>query len=419
MRFPRRAIFLFLIVFSLFLGFGYYLSSGVAAALQGASQTVKYSTYGLFCGIQALFLFGVLYALLGTWITGRRKDGLIKFLGTAFVVFYVPFLIFGCLLFVEDIYRLLSALVSGLRHSEGTYQVTPRSHLYSLIAGIPGVLLLIGIFYGVTRGKYRYKVHRVELSFSNLPAAFDGFTITQLSDIHAGSFDNKRAVQKAIKLVNAQESDLLVFTGDLVNNKASEMDPWIDIFSGIEAAMGKFSILGNHDYGDYVSWPSEAHKEANMTQLYDVHDQIGFNLLKNDNLKIERDGEFIELLGIENWGSGRFAKYGDMDKTLEGTSAGSFKILLSHDPSHWKEQVVDGKEQIHLTLSGHTHGMQFGFEFKGIRFSPVQWRYKEWAGLYEKNDRYLYVNRGFGFLGFPGRVGIWPEITVITLKKKV
>jgi predicted MPP superfamily phosphohydrolase len=411
-----RLILFFSLFLFLFAGLGLYVYSNIFIAFSGFPASFQAFVPVVFWGVQLVFLCTGILVLLYSGSIARKRPELFKRVGTAFVVMYVPLLVLGILLMLEDVVRLGDACFQYLFHA-GVFRLPARGILLSRINLGLGALLLGAIGYGITRGKYRFKVHKVELSFPDLPAAFDGFSITQISDIHAGSFDNPKEVIRAVEIVNAQKSDVLFFTGDLVNNAASEMDPWMDVFRETRAVSGKYSILGNHDYGDYIAWPSKADKEANMLKLFDVHEQIGFNLLRNENLRINRGDEFIELLGIENWGSGRFAKYGDMQKTLKGTGSGNFKILLSHDPSHWQEQVINNKDHVHLTLSGHTHGMQFGFELFGFRFSPVQFRYPRWAGLYEENSRYLYVNRGFGFLGFPGRVGIWPEITVITLKK--
>ena len=269
----------------------------------------------------------------------------------------------------------------------------------------------------MVKGKYKYTVHRHTLYFDDLPKEFDGFTITQISDIHAGSFDDSDAVQRGIDLINKQKSDLFVFTGDLVNNEAKEIEPWINHFKQIEAAEGKYSILGNHDYGDYIRWNSIVDKVDNLTQLKAYHNEIGFHLLLDEQVSITRNGKSIKLMGVENWGVG-FGKRGNLNKALNGTPIQDFKILLSHDPSHWNAEVKNHDSKIHLTLSGHTHGMQFGIEKFGIKWSPVKYRYAHWAGLLEENSRYLYVNRGFGFLGFSGRVGIWPEITVLELRSK-
>lgn len=287
------------------------------------------------------------------------------------------------------------------------------SYVAFLFAAVPFASLL----FGMTYGRHFYRVCRETLRFKDLPDAFDGFTITQLSDIHAGSFSSKKGVQKGIALVNAQKSDLILFTGDLVNNKASEMDEWIPAFSQLAAPYGKYSVLGNHDYGDYIKWESKGHKYANLNRLKKIHGEIGFRLLLNESVEIKKDAQSIALIGVENWGKGGFHKYGDLKKAAENVPDDAFKILLSHDPSHWDKVTLDHHQRVHLTLAGHTHGMQFGIELFGFKWSPVKYIYKQWAGLYEKNGKYLYINRGFGFLGFRGRLGIWPEITVITLKK--
>ena len=285
------------------------------------------------------------------------------------------------------------------------------SELAMLIAAIP----FFSLIYGMTGGRHRYKVHRVSLKFKNLPKAFNGFTITQLSDIHAGSFTSKSGVQKGIALVNKQNSDLILFTGDLVNNQATEMNAWIPSFAKLQAPFGKYSVLGNHDYGDYMKWESEDAQAANLKSLKQVHKEIGFKLLLNEALSIKKDGESITLIGVENWGKGGFHKYGDLDLATASVPDNQFKILMSHDPSHWEAKTLDHEKHIDLALAGHTHGMQFGIELFGFQWSPVKYVYPQWAGLYEKGGKYLYVNRGFGFLGFKGRLGIWPEITVITL----
>jgi predicted MPP superfamily phosphohydrolase len=424
MRSSSRFLFILFFISLFFAWLDSYLFSGFKAALTGLPESLSFIMEILYWCFQG----GILLFFFATFIRSRRpagsNDKSIRALGLVVILVYVPALFFGIWLLGEDIYRVIRLLITGILHALGSSAVTsdialvPRIPILSRIGLAASFLLMTGLIYAIRRGKYRYKVHHVNLEFPDLPEAFDGFTITQLSDIHAGSFDNKEEVKKAIELVNEQRSDVIFFTGDLVNNSASEMEPWVEVFEQTKADMGKYSILGNHDYGDYRPWPTGKDKEDNLLQLFNMHERIGFNLLRNENLRIEKNGQHIELLGIENWGSGRFAKYGDLNKTLEGTNDGTFKILLSHDPSHWKEQVLDVEPHIHLTLSGHTHGMQFGFEFLGIRFSPVQFRYKQWAGLYEQDKRFLYVNRGFGFLGFPGRLGIWPEITVITLRRK-
>lgn len=277
------------------------------------------------------------------------------------------------------------------------------------------IALLLAILAGIIWGRWNWKTHVIELPFENLPADSDGLKIVQISDVHVGSFFNKYdKVEKAIQQINKLEADFVFFTGDLVNNIAEEMLGWEPIFSKIEAKKGKYSILGNHDYGDYVPWEKEETKNANLTKLIAIHKEIGFTPLLNEAVEIKPG---FWLLGVENWGTAPFRQSGKLEETLEKVPADAFKLLLSHDPSHFDEQVAR-KTDIDLTLSGHTHGMQFGIERFGIKWSPVSFRYKKWAGLYHIGKQFLYVNRGFGYLAFPGRVGIYPEITLIKLKRE-
>jgi uncharacterized protein len=317
----------------------------------------------------------------------------------------------------EDIFRNIQAGFYFLKDYANGFSFQNRAVWVSALAVTIAAVPFFSFVFGMTYGKYNFKVHREVVYFDALPEAFNGFTIVQLSDIHAGSFTNYKAVQKGIDLANAQQADLFVFTGDLVNHKADEIEPMLEQFGQIKAKYGQFSILGNHDYGDYISWPSKEAKEDNFKKLKAQHQRMGYRLLLDEHVSIKKDGQTIHVLGVENWGVGFKAK-GDLEKALEGLSSDDFKILLSHDPSHWDVEVKNHPNPIHLTLSGHTHGMQMGIETPVIRWSPVQYRYPNWAGLYEEVNRYLYVNRGFGFHAFSGRVGIWPEITVIELRKK-
>ena len=336
--------------------------------------------------------------------------------------FFLSLLIFQLLvsviLLAEDVFRIPQALYSFLKRvPEQTQFIPSRRKIISQIALGLASIPFASLLYGMYRGKYNYKVLSYNLEFEDLPDAFDGFKITQISDIHSGSFDNQTKVQYGVDLVNQQKSDLVLFTGDLVNNRADEIKPWIKIFNKIKAEFGVFSILGNHDYGDYMRWESPAAKRKNMEDLYDAHNEMGWDLLLNESRFIEKDGERLAIIGVENWGSG-FKKAGDLNKALNKVSEKDFKILMTHDPSHWEAQVIPHPFKIHLTLSGHTHGMQFGIEIPGIiKWSPAKWRYKQWAGLYSENKQYLNVNRGFGYLAYPGRVGMWPEVSVITLSK--
>ena len=336
--------------------------------------------------------------------------------------FFLSLLIFQLLvsviLLAEDVFRIPQALYSFLKRvPEQTQFIPSRRKIISQIALGLASIPFASLLYGMYRGKYNYKVLSYKLEFEDLPDAFDGFKITQISDIHSGSFDNQTKVQYGVDLVNQQKSDLVLFTGDLVNNRADEIKPWIKIFNKIKAEFGVFSILGNHDYGDYMRWESPAAKRKNMEDLYDAHNEMGWDLLLNESRFIEKDGERLAIIGVENWGSG-FKKAGDLNKALNKVSKKDFKILMTHDPSHWEAQVIPHPYKIHLTLSGHTHGMQFGIEIPGIiKWSPAKWRYKQWAGVYSENNQYLNVNRGFGYLAYPGRVGMWPEVSVITLSK--
>jgi len=328
----------------------------------------------------------------------------------------IPKLIMLLVLFGEDVVRWFQKLISYFS-SEETKNLAGRRKFVSQIALALAALPFATLLYGVFKGKYNYKVLKYQLEFDDLPEAFDGFKITQITDIHSGSFDNKEKIEYAIDLVNEQESDVILFTGDIVNNFATEMDPWIDSFKKLEAKTGKYSILGNHDYGDYSDWKSEEAKSENFENIKKIHPKIGFDLLLNENRYLEKDGQKIALVGVENWGKG-FNKAGDLEKASEGINKDDFKVLLSHDPSHWEYKVKENDFNYQLTLSGHTHGLQFGIEIPGIiKWSPAKYAYKQWAGLYKEFGRYINVNRGFGFHAFPGRVGIWPEITVIELKK--
>jgi predicted MPP superfamily phosphohydrolase len=264
--------------------------------------------------------------------------------------------------------------------------------------------------------KYKYKTNHVRLRFDNLPEAFRGMKVLQISDVHSGSFTDKQAVSRGIDHILSEKADLILFTGDLVNDQAKEMDDYKDLFSKLKAPMGVYSTLGNHDYGDYKQWDSPEAKRANLESLKRVHADMGWRLLMNEHVALERGGQQIGLLGIENWSAkGNFPKYGRMAEAHAGSNKYPFKILMSHDPSHWEAEVIPKYGDVDLMLAGHTHGMQFGVELPGIRWSPIQYVYKQWAGLYEQGKQKLYVNRGFGFLGYPGRVGIMPEITVFEL----
>lgn len=316
----------------------------------------------------------------------------------------------------EDIVRICQYLFQKIFDTSSAQFPSRRKFVSTIALGL-GAIPFAGILYGMVKGRYNYKVLNYKLAFRDLPSAFEGLKILQISDIHSGSFDNKAKVEYGIELINQQDADVIFFTGDLVNNLASEMDDWIESFSKIKARYGVFSILGNHDYGDYHNWESQTEKQANFDALLKVHEEMGWQMLRNANTSIEKDGQKLHIIGVENWGSGGFKQAGDIEKASKDLSDKDFKILLSHDPSHWNEIVKEHPKHFQLTLSGHTHGMQFGIEIPGwFKWSPVQYRYKQWAGIYNYKNRLINVNRGFGYLAYPGRVGIWPEITVIELK---
>jgi predicted MPP superfamily phosphohydrolase len=269
------------------------------------------------------------------------------------------------------------------------------------------------MLYGMIKGAFEFKIFKEKIISPKFPSVFNGLKIVQISDLHLGSFTSAEPLEKAIDLINQQEADYILFTGDLVNEKTDEAYPFIETLKKLKAKNGIYSVLGNHDYGDYIQWPSDTAKQENLKAMHKVHSDLGWKLLLNEHQIIEKDGEKIAIIGVENWGMGRFPKYGKLDIAYKGTENISFKILLSHDPSHWENQVKKEYKDINLTLSGHTHGMQFGVEIPGFKWSPVQYVYKQWAGLYEENNQLLYVNRGLGFIGYAGRVGIMPEITVL------
>jgi len=328
----------------------------------------------------------------------------------------IPKLVVLIFMFGEDIYRWILKLISAVT-SGNTMPLAGRRKFISQISLGLAAIPFVSFIYGIVQGKYNYKVIKYQLFFDDLPEAFDGFTITQISDIHSGSFTNKEKIQYGVDLINEQKSDIMLFTGDIVNNKADEMDNWIAVFDKLEAKEGKYSILGNHDYGDYMDWDNPQDKIDNFQKVKDIHQKIGFDLLLDEHRYLEKDGQKIAILGVENWGKG-FNKAGDLKRAAIGVEKEDFKILMSHDPSHWEEKVKKDPFNYQLTLSGHTHGLQMGIEIPGwFKWSPSKYAYKQWAGLYEEADRVINVNRGFGYHAFPGRVGIWPEITVIELKK--
>ena len=388
--------------------------------LQALKTAIRYPwVHYLFIVISVLVLGNFIYQF--TWgaaegrVLSRPKSYAFGFMITVFTFQLITILF----LFSEDIFRVISGLYQKFTGNAKEFSLPERRRFMSILGLGIAALPFGALLYGMYKGKYRFQVLKYALEFDDLPDAFDGYQITQLSDIHSGSLDNRKKIEYAVDLINKQQSDVILFTGDLVNNMATEMEPWMALFSTLEAKDGKFSVLGNHDYGDYVDWETEALKSQNLEDLKVIQRDIGFDLMLNENRYLKKGDDKIALVGVENWGRGGFKKAGDLKKATATINKDDFKILLSHDPSHWEDVVLFDDLHYHLTLSGHTHGMQFGIEIPGwIKWSPARWRYKYWAGIYKKKGQFINVNRGLGFLGYPGRVGIWPEISVITLKKK-
>ncbi|MBI9066173.1 MAG: metallophosphoesterase [Salinivirgaceae bacterium] len=357
-----------------------------------------------------------MFKMFGTGVLNQTviQNGII---GLAFSII-VAKLFFTSFFLVEDIMRGFLWLFQSAVHFR-LAEFISRSYVWGLASLIVGLTFMFLLNFGVWFGKYHYKVHHKVLEFENLPAAFDGFKIAQLSDQHLGTFDRKNKVQQGLDILKNQKADLLVFTGDMVNNKAEEALPYIEMFKELEAPYGKYTIWGNHDYGDYVRWKNDDEKDNNLAKLEQLEKQMGLEWLNNRNVPLTKDGDTIYLAGVENWGLRPFPQYGKFEEAIRGLNSDDFIVLLSHDPTHWSEVVNKAETKVELTLSGHTHGMQFGFEIGKYRWSPVKYKYKNWADFHEFNKRFLYVNRGFGHIGYPGRVGIRPEITVIELRRKL
>lgn len=360
-----------------------------------------------------LLAYGIILYWILTFNKASRDHQQIQLMVSAMMIFVLPKLLSVIFLLIGDFTRFIEF---GFKYftAKENYFPERRKFISTTALAAAGIFSLLAID-GIIFGKYRHTVRKVKLRFKNLPESFKGYKIVQISDVHSGSFFNPQKLQKAINLINEQDADVVLFTGDMVNNYADEFKPFIPLFKSIKAKDGKFSILGNHDYGDYGAWNSREEKAQNIPTLKNYQAEAGFKLLRNENIALEKNGEKIYLLGVENWGIKPFPQYGDLDKALKGVPEDAIKVLMSHDPTHFDEVVKKHKTHVHLTLSGHTHGMQFGLDLKNIKWSPVKFKYKKWADLYESEGKYLYVNRGFGVIAYPGRVGINPEITVIEL----
>ncbi len=420
----ERFIMILIFVFAFILFVDIYSFKGIKLLVSGLEPSIiKNVIYVVYWIIPISVISFLLYfRTLQPFERDPRIFNNFFLLAGLFLLFYIPKLVFITFHLTEDIIHISKWIISKFSNSTendiiGNVQGISRAKFLSQLGLVLAAIPFTSILYGMVKGRFNFRIAHEKLSFSNLPETFNGFKIVQISDIHIGSFlGHENQVKKAIELVNEQNPDLILFTGDLVNNYAEELNGWIPILSNFRAKYGKFSVLGNHDYGDYFEWKNDAEKAQNLDNLKKAHEDIGFRLLLNESEPIEINNSKIGLIGVENWGLPPFTQYGNLKEAMNGSSELPFKILMTHDPSHWDAEVIE-KTDVDLTLSGHTHGMQFGIEIGNVKWSPIKYKYPRWAGLYKEHNQYLYVNRGFGYIGFPGRIGIPPEITVLELKK--
>lgn len=396
----------------------FYGFVGVKHLIRNLSSTAQTTIKVAYWVLTILIVLIVLALFLG--LLSRANLFWRSVLFSAIAINYFPKLIFFAFVFLDDVVRgfkwltdFVKAKASSTSELKIGGEITRSDFLLKTGAAVASIPAALSV-YGIVTGAHDYRIRRQKVVLPNLPKAFDGIKIAQLSDIHSGSFWNKRAVEGGVDLLNAEKPDVIFFTGDLVNDKVEEVKDYVPIFSKLKADMGVYSTFGNHDYGDYAKWESQAAKNKNLVDLATAHKEMGWDLLRNEHRILKVDNETIDLIGIENWGAkGNFSRYGDLDKAMMYASESDVKLLLSHDPSHWDAQVRD--TDIDIMFAGHTHGMQFGIEVAGFQWSPVQYMYEQWAGLYQKGNHHLYVNRGFGYIGLPGRIGIPPEITIMEL----
>jgi len=382
-------------------------------SVQGKS-IARYS----FWGLTVLSMVALLWYSYGNPFMNTRLP-IRSFILVGIVAIYFSKIFSILFIFIDDLQRGVRWVIGFFnRGASGIAgENIPRSEFLAKTALAVSAVPLGLMAYGIISGAYDYRIRRVAIKLPNLPKAFDGMTIGQISDIHSGSFFNKTAVKGGVELFLREKPDVIFFTGDLVNNQAKEIEDYFDVFNKLKAPLGIFSITGNHDYGDYASWDSVADKKRNFQDLMKAHQLLGYDLLMNEHRFIELNGEKIAIIGNENWGAGRFSKYGKLSEAYAGTEEAPVKLLLSHDPTHWDAQVRPTYPDIDMMFAGHTHGFQFGVEVGPIRWSPVQYVYKQWGDLYQEGNQYLYVNRGFGFIGYPGRIGMPPELTIFELKR--
>lgn len=407
-----QSILFFMIVAAIYGSIEYYGWQAVKTAFKSYNvNTLKWVYWGFSLGLIALFMLyrPLLYKYLPRSIS--------SYMGAVMVIVLFAKLIVVLFLLPEDLLRLVRTAAAKVTSNPPADGSISRSVFLSRMALITAAIPAGTLIYGIVANAYNYQFRKVKVKAPNLPEAFNGFRIIQLSDIHSGSFTRKEPIKEVVERINALNADLILFTGDLVNNVADEMDEYKELFGQLRAKHGVMSVTGNHDYGDYVPWETMEAKQANFKKFMDTHHVMGWDLLMNTNRVLERNGEKIAIIGVENCGGGRFKHYGNLDVAYAGTENIPFKVLMSHDPSHWDREVRPKYNDIDLMLSGHTHGAQFGVENKWLKWSPSEYMYKQWAGLYKEGAQHLYVNRGFGFLFYPGRVGILPEVTEITLEK--
>ncbi|HND22437.1 MAG TPA: metallophosphoesterase [Acidobacteriota bacterium] len=401
-----------------FLLIDYYFFQGVLVASRNWSSAWKNGVRIGFWIPTALCFLAVMWWTFGNqyYFTATTRS----FIITGVVATYFSKILGLIVLFTDDIQRGVRWVVSFFSagaDSKLAGPVIPRSEFLSKLALATTAVPFTGFAYGIISGAHDYRVRKVTVNMKNLPRSFDGLRIGQISDIHSGSFWNKTAVKGGVEMMLAEKPDVIFFTGDLVNNESSEVKEYVPIFDKLRAPLGVYSVTGNHDYGDYKKWDSQALKNQNFKDLMEAHKLMGYDLLMNEHRFLTQGSDKIAIIGNENWGAGRFSKYGKLDQAVLGTEEAAVKILLSHDPTHWDAQVRPNHPDIDLMLSGHTHGFQFGVEIGGIKWSPVQYVYRQWADLYKEGEQYIYVNRGFGYLGYPGRVGMPPELTILELKR--
>ncbi len=411
-----------IIIFAVLFLIDFYVFQAIKIVSADLSPIPKAVIYGLYWSM-TVFSLGLL--IVNSFYDFHLWNRGFATYGIAFVLLtYIAKIIVVLFLLIDDLIRLIRTLFSLFNKPTPAPEIIPaapnsgisRLEFISKLGLIVAAIPLASLLYGMIRGPYRFQVMKEKLTFAKLPESFTGLKIVHISDIHCGSFLTTHPMQDLVTLVMKQNADIIFFTGDLVNDKNSETNEFKSILNQLTAPLGVFSILGNHDYGDYMKWDTTEAKISNLNALKQTHKDLGWRLLLNEHVILEKGTDKIGIIGIENWSSvGRFPKYGDMNKATDSMASVPFRILLSHDPSHWHSQVTKDYKNVDLTLSGHTHGMQFGIEIPGFKWSPVQYVYKEWAGLYQRGSQYIYVNRGAGFLGYPGRVGIMPEVTVIEL----